>query len=116
MKSHLSLLALVALCPFMLLSQTGCSGVYSTGPAVYGSPAAVVPAYGWGGAGFYGGSYYNNAYRNSYNNSGYYNNSRGGSASWNNGSGNAQGYRGGSASWGGGSGFPYSPSKVKLIG
>jgi hypothetical protein len=120
MKSSLSLLPLVALCALLSVSQSGCSGTYGTGPVVYGPPPSIVPAYGWGGAGFYGGTYYSTrsayysssyyrgvngvAYRTPYSNGGYYNNARGGSASWSNGSGSANGYRGGSASWSDGSG------------
>lgn len=118
MKPLHTLLMLPLLCITLALSQTGCTGVYTSGPVAY-APSPVVPLYGWGGAGFYGGTYYGTsanyynssyyrgvngaAYRTPYSNGGYYNGYRG-NASWSNGSGSANGYRGGSASWNNGSG------------
>ncbi len=103
MKKFLSLLALTFLTAALSLSQTGCAGVYVTGPGpAYYSPSYPVTA--WGGTGFYGGAAYygrgwNNNYYNRYNSSGTAYGRRGGSASWGGGSGSWHGPRGGGGSW-----------------
>jgi hypothetical protein len=99
MKSHLSLLGLAVICSLLSVSLTGCAGDYYSPPFVYAPLPPIIPFFGWGGAGFYGGSYGNGYHYSHYSNGGYYNNSRGGSASWGGGSGSWHGSRGGSGSW-----------------
>ena len=75
------------------LVMTACSNNPYYGPAVY-TPPPIVPYYGWGGAGYYGGAYYGTSaayynssyyrgvngavYRTPYSSSAYYSNDRGG--------------------------------------
>ena len=62
-------LSVTSLFVAVALFLTACNGSAYYGPTVY-TPPPVVPFYGWGGAGYYGGAYYGTSA--AYYNSSYY--------------------------------------------